>query len=86
MQTFRIRLVDTVRIPPLKSAVVQLETEGRKGPVLLEPSSQFSESAYSLERPYMTGLAQVVLSNPTGFTQSLDKGAWIGHAAQAGTT
>ncbi len=31
----------------------------------------------------MTGLAQVVLSNPTGFTQSLDKGVWIGHAAQA---
>ena len=92
VQTVHIRLVDTVRIPPLQSAVVQLETEGRKelkGPVLLEPSSQFSESAsHGVQFGEtligdMTGLAQVVLSNPTGFTQSLDKGAWIGHAAQA---
>ncbi len=92
VQTVCIRLVDTVRIPPLQSAVVQLETEGGKelkGPVLLEPSSQFSESASRGVQfgdtliGDMTGLAQVVLSNPTGFTQSLDKGVWIGHAAQA---
>ncbi len=57
LQTVRIRLVDTVRIPPLQSAVVQLETEGRtelKGPVLLEPTSQFLSQpamAYSLEKP-----------------------------------
>ena len=31
----------------------------------------------------MSGVAQIVLNNPTGFTQRLDRGVWVGDATQA---
>ncbi len=31
----------------------------------------------------MSGPTHVVLSNPTGFTRSLDRGTWVGCASQA---
>ena len=92
LHTVRVRLVNSVRIPPLQSAVVQLEAEHRTkldGPVLLEHNyslskvgtdgMQFGDTVVE----GMSGVAQIVLNNPTGFTQRLDRGVWVGDATQA---
>ena len=91
LRTVRVRLVNSVRVPPLQSAVVQLETEDRTeldGPVLLEPNHSLSKVGTDGMQfgdtlvEGMSGVAQIVLSNPTGFTQRLDRGAWVGDATQ----
>ena len=88
----RIRLLQTVRLPPLQSTLVPLQLEdghNLQGSVLLEPSRQFTELdgdglqfGDTLVEAH-DGHAQVLLTNPTGFTQRLSKGQWVGHASQA---
>ena len=92
MQSVRVRLVQAVRVPPLRSAIVQLAVEGGEGldgPVLLEPTPQFTGagctglcSSETLVEG-VSGLTQVVLTNPTGFTQHLDGGVLVGSATGA---
>ncbi len=89
----RVRLVGSVRLPPLQEAMATVQVEeghNLAGPLLLEPSRtfsdidgnglQFGDSLVSLSGD---GRAQVLISNPTGFTQKLQKGHWVGRACEA---
>ena len=91
--TVRVRLVQSVRLPPQRCimASVQLE-EGHSfcGTLLLEPTHRFEESdgnglqfSSSLVKATEEGAAQVLITNPTGFTQRLDRGIWLGSATEA---
>ena len=82
-------LVDSVCVPPHQSVIARLEPEDLSGLVLVEPSVSFtgseSDTLCFSETLVdgMSGPTYVVLSNPTGFTRSLDRGTWVGCASQA---
>lgn len=91
--TVRVRLIESVRLPPQRCvmASVQLE-EGHHfcGTLLVEPTHRFEESesselqfSSSLVEATEEGSAQVLITNPTGFTQRLDSGVWLGSATEA---
>ena len=71
--TVRIRLVQTIQVPPLQSALVRVRVEGaevQKKPVLMERSTKFvEETGLQLEdvllQPDGEHLATMVISNPT---------------------
>ncbi len=86
LHTVRVSLVDSVCV------IARLEPEHGEdlsGPVLVEPSASFTGpendrlcfSEKLVDR--MSGPTHVLLSNPTGFTRSLDRGTWVGCASQA---
>ena len=90
--TVRVRLVHSVRLPPQQMimATVQVENHTLAGPVVMEPTRLFSESegdgvqfGDSLVVVSEMGCARVLLANPTGYTQKLEKGSWIGRACEA---
>ncbi len=59
-----------------------------KGPLLMEPATLADESpelqvGESLIQPTKDGFSQVVIINPTGFTQSLSPGTELGGASEA---
>ena len=87
----RVRLVDSVRLLPLQSMMATVELEkGQEldGPLLLEPTHRFSDAeelqfGSSLVYPTENRCAAVILTNPTGFTQKLKRGMWVGRASEA---
>ena len=88
-QVVKVRLVGAVRVLPLSSSVVQLAVERGEqldGPVLLEPTRDFTGAGLRFCETLvsrMDGLAQVVVTNPTGFTQCLSEGICMGSATAA---
>ena len=87
----RVRLVDSVRLLPLQSMMATVELKKSQeldGPLLLEPTHRFSEAGglqfgSSLVYPSKNRCAAVILTNPTGFTQKLKRGMWVGRASEA---
>ena len=82
----RVQLVQTVRLPPLSATVttVQLQDMVLHGPLLFESScSEDLEFADSLVYIGDDGCCQVLVTNPTGFTQKLPKGSVVGLASEA---
>ena len=58
------------------------------GPLILEPSKQLNEEGkdslqFCDSLITETGCAQVLISNPTGRTEKLEKGCWLGQASEA---
>ena len=87
----RVRLVNSVRLLPLQSMMTTVELEKGPeldGPLLLEPTHRFSEAeelqfGSSLVYPTENRCTVVMLTNPTGFTQKLKQGMWVGRASEA---
>ena len=87
----RVRLVNSVHLLPLQSMMATVELEKGPeldGPLLLEPTHRFSEAeelqfGSSLVYPTENRCAVVMLTNPTGFTQKLKQGMWVGRASEA---
>ena len=87
----RVHLVQSVRLRPLQSALVAVELESSqhlKGPLLLEPTHRFEDESGELQ--FSNALVQptdsrakVLISNPTGITQKLKEGTWVGRASEA---
>ena len=84
-------MVDSVRLLPLQSMMATVELEkGQEldGPLLLESTHRFSDTeelqfGSSLVYPTENRCAAVILTNPTGFTQKLKRGMWVGRASEA---
>jgi len=87
----RVCLVQSVRLRPLQSTLVAVELESSqhlKGPLLLEPTHRFEDESGELQfgnalvQP-TDSRAKVLISNPTGITQKLKEGTWVGRASEA---
>ena len=88
----RVRLVQSVCVLPLQSTVVNVQLDGPDSEysksVLLEPHVSKNQAAGlqvadGLLQPSHEGKAQVVITNPTGFTQEFQGGLDIGHISEA---
>lgn len=75
----------------LQSTLVAVELESSqhlKGPLLLEPTHRFQDESGELQfdnalvQP-TDSRAKVLISNPTGITQKLKEGMWVGRASEA---
>ena len=83
----RVKLIHSVRIPPMKSAIVPVQLEEgapARGLALLEPLSgdgalQFVSSLVRLDEQ---GRCNMMVTNPTGFTHKLEEGAIVGEASE----
>ena len=81
----RVKLVQSIQLSPRQSAVVQVQvdTRGSNEPVYVEHDPHFEyETGLSVDdvllQPSREGLAQMVVSNPTVYTQVTDRGAILG--------
>ena len=84
----RVKLTHSVRIPPMKSAVVPVQLVGEKPAhrlALLEPlhGDDLPQVASSFVKTDEQGRCNMTIANPTGFTQKLEKGAVVGEAVDA---
>ena len=86
LPSVRVTLVRSVRILPNQSTVIPIEAEGMKGVSdiwLLEPDDS---EVVQVERSFITlqsdGRTQAVLTNITGFTQTLPAGTEVGTVSQ----
>ena len=83
----RVKLIHSVRIPPMKSAIVPVQLEEgapARGLALLEPLNgdgalQFVSSLVRLDEQ---GRCNMMVTNPTGFTHKLEEGAIVGEASE----
>ena len=85
--TVHVRLLQTTRVPPHQSAVVavQVDKQHHRGPLVLESDPSLEESTglfidTALIRP---GQARILISNPMGYTQKIQKGTQLGTATRA---
>lgn len=85
--TVHVRLLQTTRVPPHQSAVVavQVDKQHHRGPLVLESNPSLEESTglfidTALIRP---GQACILISNPMGYTQKIQKGTQLGMATRA---
>ena len=88
----RISLVDSVRLAPRSSTLtsVKLEASDLSRPLLLEQTCHLAEQGYdglevaeSLVDGSNDGVVKVLISNPSGATQKMKRGTWIGVASEA---
>ena len=80
-----MQLVQTIRFPPLSTAVATVELQEKvfRGPLMFESyRSEDLEFADSLVHVGDDGCCQVLVTNPTGFTQKLSQGL-VGLASEA---
>ena len=86
----RVKLIHSVRLPPLKSTIVPVQLEGEPPAqrlALLEPLRedgsgdvlQFANSFVSIDEQ---GRCNMMVTNPTGFTQKLEKDTVVGEASE----
>jgi len=88
--TVRVRLVQSLRLPPLQNtmAVVRVEDGWNfQGPLLLEPLGDDKNEDGLVVSPSLVQLssdnhAQVLITNPTGWTQKMKRGTHIGEASE----
>ena len=84
-------LVQSISLLPWKASIVtvQVEEPQRNKLLLMEPSPVFTQAnnsvcfGNSVVKISDDGHATIVLTNPTGFTQKLEKGVCIGQAMEA---
>ena len=89
--TVRVKLLQSVQLLPHQAVVAQVQLDSshcRTEPLLLERSAQTEEDTGlqiedALLQPSTNGRAQLVLSNPLGFTQSANQGLELGTAIPA---
>ena len=84
----RVKLIHSVRIPPMKSTVVPVQLVGDRpahGLALLEPlcGDDFPQFASSFVKIDEQGCCNMMITNPTGFTQKLEEGTIVGDAVDA---
>ena len=86
----RVFLLQTVRVLTRQQTIARakLETGLPLGPVVFEPDSEIEQSwgvylSDALVDPSNDGIFQLSLSNPTGFTQTLQAGKSLGCATEA---
>lgn len=85
--TVRVRLYSSIQVPPLQSTVVQVQVDSPEGglPVCLEQASDLEEETGlrvldSVVVPNQRGIANVLVSNPSAYTQVAREGFTIGEA------
>ena len=76
--TVRVKLVSSVRILPLHAAAVQVSTDGRHSKDLMVETN----TGPAIIHVNQSGEGQLVITNPTGFTQHLDAGSEVGMARE----
>lgn len=86
----RVQLLQSVTIPPLQCAPVQLRIEENHkitGPLLFEPPQSLAEGLKLAPTmlDMQDGIAYVSLANSTGFTQHLDEGIELGGITEVTT-
>ena len=88
--TVRVRLLQSVRLLPHQAVVAQVQLDNKHDGselLLLECSMQVEEETGLqidvLLQPTIEGQAQMVLSNPSGFTQVAEQGPELGIASPA---
>ena len=88
----RVRLVDSVSVPPLRSVPVQVRLDGSgcvEGPFLVEPMVDACDTQLPVQvhgfllnvnpsKPF-----QILIQNPTGFTQRIESDTEVSLAAEA---
>lgn len=84
----RVKLIHSTRIPPMKSTVVPVQLVGKRpahGLALLEPlcGDDFPHFASSLVNIDEQGCCNMMITNPTGFTQKLEKDDIVGQVVDA---
>ena len=86
----RVCLLQTVRVPPRQHVLAKAKVEATlpTSPVLFEPDENTEITfgihlSEALLEPCYDGVLQVPLANPTGFTQIIQAGEFIGSAAEA---
>ena len=91
IRSIRISLVDSVRLAPHSSTLtsVKLEASDLSGPLLLEQTCHLAEQGYDgleVAKSLVDGSndgVKVLISNPSGVTQKMKRGTWIGVASEA---
>ena len=91
MPTVRVRLLQSVQLLPYQAVVAQVQLDSMHceiEPLLLERSTKIEEATGlqvedTLLQPTVEGRAQMVLSNPLGFTQIAKEGLELGTAIPA---
>ena len=88
LTTVRIRLIESECLPPQRCTMVAVQFEGHRfcGTLLMEPTHRFAECEGS-GLQFSSSLVKVseegaLITNPTGFTQRLDRGVWLGRATK----
>ena len=88
--TVRVKLVQSIQLSPLQSAVVQVhvDTRGDSDPVYVEHDPTFVEETGlcvddTLLQPDKEGLACLIVSNPSAYTQVADRGVTLGEVIEA---
>ena len=86
--TIRVKLVKSVRVPPLKCVTAQVRLEGEdslEGPILIESSPDREVHLADAMVSSIEGKEAVcvVIHNPTGFTQHFEQGTQVGQACEA---
>ena len=81
----RVKLIHSVRIPPMKSTVQLVGERPAHGLALLEPlcKDDFPQFASSLVKIDERGYCNMLITNPTGFTQKLEKDNIVGDVVHA---
>ena len=86
-QSVRVKLISSVRIPPRKSAVVEVRAAGMTGVALLEPvqkKNSLLNIGDSLLNFAEEGTAMLVITNPTFCTRMVRKGTVVGEVSETG--
>ena len=88
--TIRVQLVQSVRLPPRQSTFVQVrvDTDGPHDSILVEHDTEIEDATGlqvedALLCPTDEGLAHLLVTNPSGFTQTADCGTLLGKAVEA---
>ena len=88
--TVRVKLVQSIQIPPQQSAMVQVHvnTGGSSHPVYVEHSRMFEEETglrvdNTLLQPDREGLACLIVCNPSAYTLVADRDATLGEVTAA---
>ena len=86
----RVKLVQSIQLSPHQSAVVQVQVDtcGNDDPVYVEHDPYFEyETGLRVDdvllQPSGEGRAQIVVANPTAFTQVADRGTTLGEVIAA---
>ena len=85
----RVQLVESTEVLPQQSTAVSVKLDGCRGstgPWVLEPDLELGMSGLCMEPSFLEVVqdeAQVIVTNPTGFTQRLKQGFHLGTLEKA---
>ena len=81
----RVRLVNSIQLPPCQSTVAQVRVDTKVGPTYMEHAVCFEEETGLQvdDALLLKGIAQIHVSNPSSYTRCAEEGVEIGEVIDA---